>query len=172
MKKILIILIVFYLAFIALMPKVNLYYTLKNRLEQQRIVLTETTLSDHLYALKADELALFYDGIESIVATNVDIIPLGFYNRVKATEVKAAKSLEKMFGFSADVVEIKYMLWHYKSADIYAEGDFGVLEGGFDLAEQKVKVVLEPSASFLKSPLLRQYFKKSDEGYVYESKIK
>ncbi|MCH9812318.1 MAG: hypothetical protein K0U47_00035 [Epsilonproteobacteria bacterium] len=172
MKKFLGIFIIFYIALVALMPKENLYYTLKNRLAQERIMMSEEGIKDQFYALKLDDVALFYDGIESVLVDQADIMVLGVYNTIHLTEVKAAKSLQKMFGFSADSVEIKYVVWNYKEASIYAEGDFGVLRGGLDLMEQKVKLLLEPSAAFLKSPLLRQYFKKSDEGYLYESKIK
>jgi len=171
MKKFLIILTVFYLAFIALMPKENLYYTLLNILKKERVVITQESLSDNLISLKGENISIFYDGIESVAADSFSVLPLLIYNKFEAAGVRASKELKKMFRFSADTVNITYAVWDYKNAHIYAEGDFGTVEGTLDILEQKIKLLLDPSPAFEKSPMLRQYFKKSEEGYIYESKI-
>ncbi len=172
MKKFIIFLTIFYIAFIALMPKENLYYTLKNRLKAERVVLTEDRISDNLIALKGEKVSLFYDGIKSVEADEFSVMALGVYNKIDLLNVGAAKDLKNMFGFSADEVNITYALWHYKKALISASGDFGSIEGTLELSSGVLKLLLDPSLAFEKSPLIRQYFKKSEEGYTYESKIK
>ncbi len=172
MKKILIFLILFYVASIVFMPKENLYFTLKNTLKSEQIGLSEDSLSDNFVSLKALGLVVSYDGIKSLQAKQVIVTPFLFYNKIKAYEVSAASSFKDMFSFSADKLEITYAIWNYKEAKIYAVGDFGELDGVFDLQKKSVRVVLEPSMEFENSPMLRQYFKKSEEGYIYETKIK
>jgi hypothetical protein len=171
MKKFLIVLVVFYLAFIAFMPKENIYYTLLNQLKSERILITQESLSDDLFSLKGEEISIFYDGIESVNADSFSLLPFGIYNKFEAINVRASKELKKMFKYSADKVEIVYAVWDYKRAKIYAEGDFGTIEGELDILGQRVKLLLDPSPSFEKSPIIREYFKKSEEGYSYESKI-
>lgn len=171
MKKFIILFIIFYLALIAFMPKENLYYTLKNRLKSERITLSEENLSDNFILLKGDELLIYYDGIASVAVDKFSVMALGLYNKIEAYNVAPAKDLKSMFNFSADSVKITYAVWDYKSVNIYAEGDFGVINGVFNPLTQMLKVELEPSAAFEKSSVIRQYFKKSDEGYSYESKI-
>jgi len=172
MKKFLIFALIGYLSFIALMPKENLYYTLVNKLKQERVVITQESLSDNLISLKGKNALVFYDGIESIQAEKFTISSYLLFNKVKIFNVSASEDLKKMFGFSADFVKISYVIWNYKSVDISAIGDFGKLRGDINLETMEVKLMLEPSEEFQKSPLLNQYFKKSEEGYIYESKIK
>lgn len=172
MKKFIIFLLIFFIAIIALMPKENLYYTLKNILKSERIVITEERLNDNFISLKGDGISIFYDGIESVQAENFSVTAWGVYNKIDALGVGASKDLKSMFGFSADEIEITYALWNYEEAVIVASGDFGSIDGTFELSSQTLKLLLEPSSAFEKSPLIRQYFKKSEEGYTYESKIK
>lgn len=172
MKKIIIFLGLFYIAFITLMPKENLYYTLQNRLQAERVVLTQEQLSDNLISLQGENMSLFYDGIKSVEVDAFSVMVLGFYNKINALNIEPAKELQKMFGFSADEIEITYALWNYTAADISATGDFGSIEGTFEPFTGTLKLLLEPSLAFEKSSLIRQYFKKGEEGYIYESKIK
>ncbi len=172
MKKFIIFLLIFFIAVITLMPKENLYYTLKNGLKAERIVMTEESLNDNFIALNGKGISIFYDGIESIQAEDFSVMAWGIYNKIDATGVGASKDLKNMFGFSADEVEVTYALWDYNEAKIFASGDFGTIDGVFELSSQTLKLLLEPSSAFEKSPLIRQYFKKSEEGYTYESKIK
>ncbi len=172
MKKVLIFLVVFYLAFVVFMPKENLYFTLKNTLASERIGLSEESLSSNLASLEALGLVVSYDGIESVQVKELLITPFLFYNKIEAYEVSSSSSFKKMFSFSADELLITYAIWNYNEAKIYAVGNFGELNGVFDLQKKSVRIVLEPSMEFENSPMLKQYFKKSEEGYIYETKIK
>ena len=54
---------------------------------------------------------------------------------------------------------------------IYALSTIGEIEGSFNLKTDILKVVLTPNDKF-KTFKYKNYFKKSKEGYVYESRIK
>ena len=171
MKKFLLIFLVFFLAVIAFMPKVNLFYTGLNLLKKERVTVTHESLKDNLVSLVADNVSIFYDGIDSVSVENFSLKPWLLYNKLDATNISAAKELQNMFGFSADKVEVTYAVWDFSKVHIQGEGDFGEVSGTFNLKTMMLKLLLEPSGAFEKSPLLRQYFKKSEEGYTYASKI-
>ncbi len=171
MKKFLLLLAVLYIAIVTLMPKENLYYTLKNRLKDQQITISESNLKDNLISLKADNVIISYDGIESVDVESFSILPLILYNKLTATNVSATDALKSMFKYSADEVVLTYKVWDYRSVDIVANGDFGEIHGSLDIFSGELKLNIEPSLEFEKNSLLRQYFKESDEGYIHESKI-
>ena len=54
---------------------------------------------------------------------------------------------------------------------ISGDGDFGEIDGEIDLGSKRVKINLIPSKDFEKSNFIKQ-FKKTKEGYIYESTIR
>jgi hypothetical protein len=154
------------------MPKENLYYTLKNILKNERVTLTEEILSDNFISLDSSNISLFYDGIDSVKIDSFSVKPLLIYNKIDLENVSASDDLKKMFNFSATSVDITYAIWDFKNINIVAEGDFGEISGSIDIIDQSIKLLLEPTLRFEKSQIINQYFKKSEEGYIYESKIK
>jgi hypothetical protein len=171
MKKFLIVIIVFILGLIAFMPKDNLYFTLKNILKDERVEIVEDSLQNNILALDAQGISLFYDGIDSAKIDGFSLKPYLFYNSLNLENVSPSKDLKKMFNFSASTVDITYAIWDFSHVNIEAEGDFGALTGVIDITTQTIKLLLEPTLRFEKSQFVGEYFKKSDEGYVYESKI-
>ncbi len=171
MKKIILFIVVFYLGFVLFMPKVNLYYTLENFVKKEHVEIKEGTLKDRWIDLDIKDATVFYDGIASLEAKELRISPWLFYNKVTATGVSPTKEIKRMFDASAKKVTLTYSLLAYKTIMIEAEGDFGTLHGTLDVIKQKVHLILEPSAKFKNNTIVRQYFKKEEEGLVYESKL-
>jgi len=169
MKKFLLLLFSFYLALVFLMPKAELYYTLKSYLKPERIVLTQDSVKDRWFDLKVENLKLFYDGIESAQAENLTIAPWLLYNKVNAHNVTAGKDVKKMFDFKADYVTMTYSVIAPFAVKIDAEGNFGKIEGALNLKEMKLKLVCTPEKRFKSSSMFRELFRKTDEGYVHES---
>ncbi len=172
MKKFLLLLTSVYLALVLLMPKVQLYYTLKNILSQERVLLTQASVKDRWFDLKIEGLKLFYDGIESATADEVEMLPWLFFNQLSATDVKAGKDVKKMFDFVADKVVLRHSILHPLAVTIDARGNFGTIKGQLDLKKQKVKLICEPTGRFKRSQAFRELFRKGKEGYLYESNIR
>ncbi len=170
MKKIFLFIILFYVGLVLFMPKINLYYTLENLLQKEHLILEEEVIKDRWFDLDMKGVSVFYEGIASVDVKEIKITPWIFYNHVIATDVTMAKALQKMFHFSASKVELRYSLLDYKNILLKADGDFGVLSGKVDLFAQKMIIIVEPSARFKKSDMMR-YFKKTEEGWTYESKF-
>ena len=108
MKKFLLILFSFYLALVFLMPKTELYYTLKSFLAPQHVILTQERVKDRWFDLKIENLKLLYDGIESAQAEQVEVLPWLFFNRISAENVRAGKDVRKMFDFNAAQITVTH----------------------------------------------------------------
>ncbi len=171
MKKFLLVLLFFYLGFVLFMPKINLYYTLENFAKKEHVEIKEGVLKDRWWDLKIDEAKVYYDGISSFVAAHATIVPWIVYNRVHLSDVRPSKELERILRVHAKSVILTHSLLDYKHLLIEAEGDFGLLHGTLDLMARQVKLILEPSEKFKNHSMVRQYFKKGEEGLVYESKL-
>ncbi|RUM68072.1 MAG: hypothetical protein DSZ05_01685 [Sulfurospirillum sp.] len=172
MKKFLLLLGSFYLAIVLLMPKTELYYTLKSFLVPQQVVLTQKSVKDRWFDLKIEGMKLFYDGIESAEAEQVEVLPWLFFNRISAQNVRAGKDVRKMFDFNADQVTVTHSVIAPMEAKISAHGNFGTVEGAFYLKEGKLKLICQPTKMFQSSSMFRELFKKTGEGYVHESIIR
>ncbi len=172
MKKFLLLLFSLYLALVFLMPKVELWYTLKHYLQPQRIVLTQKSVKDMLWALKIEDMTLLYDGIESARAEKVTVIPWLFYNAVKVENLSAGKDVRKMFDFKAENLDLTYSVVSPFRVNVEAEGNFGTIHGALFLKTGRLKLVCEPTPRFKSSTMFREMFRKTDEGYVHESSIR
>ena len=171
MKKILLFIAIFYLGFVLFMPKINLYYTLENFAKKEHVVIKEGAIKDRWIDLEIKDATVFYDGIASLEAKEIDMLPWIFYNKITLTDVSPSKTLKSMFDAKADEVTLTYSVLSYKTIMIAAHGDFGELVGTLDVMAQKIHLVLSPSEKFKNHQIVRQYFKKQEEGLVYESKL-
>jgi hypothetical protein len=170
-KKILLVFIVFLLGVILFMPKVNLYYTLENILQKEHIIIKEGALKDRWIQLDITDAVVFYDGIASVEVSSITVMPWLLYHKVTMEDVRPTPEIARMFDAKANRVIMTYSVWDYKHIMIEAEGDFGLLHGRLDVLAQKIYLLLEPSETFKNNALVRQYFKKQEEGLVYESKL-
>jgi len=171
MKKILLVFVVFLLGVILFMPKVNLYYTLENFLKKEHIVIKEGSLKDRWVDLSIKDAVVFYDGIASVEASSITVLPWLLYHKVTMQDVHPTPDIARMFDANAQRVTMTHSVLDYKHIMIEAEGDFGLLHGTLDVMEQKIHLVLEVSELFKNNALVKQYFKKQEEGLVYESKL-
>ena len=160
-----------YVGLVLFMPKVNLYYTLENFAKKELIEIKEGSLKDRWLDLDIKEAVVSYDGIASVQADEVKISPWIFYNKVTALGVAPTKEVEKLFDARADEVILTYSVLDYKHIMISAHGNFGEIEGTLDMFAQKMRLILDPSEKFKNNTLVKQYFKKEEEGLVYESKL-
>lgn len=171
MKKILLFIMIFYVGIVLFMPKINLYYTLEGFLKKEHVEIKEGVLKDRWIDLEIKDATIFYDGIASVHVEQLTLSPWLFYDSAKAINIKPTKEIQKMFNVHADRVSCRYSVLDYKHIMIEAAGDFGTVHGSVNIMAQKVRLILEPSAKFAHHDIVRNYFKKEEEGLVYESKL-
>ncbi|RUM67674.1 MAG: hypothetical protein DSZ06_00720 [Sulfurospirillum sp.] len=171
MKKILIAIVSFLVAVVLFMPKVNLFYTLEELLKKEHVEIVVDSIKDRWIDLVLKDATVFYDKIESVKAKEIDIKPWLVYNVIEAKDITMAKGLQSILNFKIDEAKISHSILHYKSLNIEASGDFGSLSGEVDLLKRSVHILLQPTRRFERSQVARDYFKKSKEGLIYESKF-
>ncbi len=172
MKKILIFILVFFGSIIVFMPKINLYNTLEKFLKDERILIKEQKISDNFISLDIEGATLFYDGIKSLEIGSLNVKPWLITNEIILTDIKPSAVIKKQLDVKADNIKISYSLWDHENVKIFAEGDFGEINGNFEVLSGKLHLVLDASKKFVNNSFVRQNFKKSEEGLVYEQIIK
>jgi hypothetical protein len=171
MKKVFLLIVSFLVGVIIFMPKENLLYTLGKELKKDNIEIVSDEIRDRLIDLDMKNVLLIYDGIEALRIKEIDIKPWMLYNKIEAFDIAPSKSLSNMLNIKAKHLTIIQSIIDMKKAHISGDGDFGVIEGEIDLGKRVIKIILHPKSSFKNSQLLRDYFKKGKEGYIYESKF-
>ncbi len=171
MKKIVLIFLSLFLAIVFLMPKVNLYYTLKQFAQQEKVTIIQKDLQDRWFDLKVTDADIFYDGINSAHVGTLKILPWIFYNKISALDVESGKDIKKMFDFKAQSVSVVLSILNPFVAKIDASGNFGKVYGTLNLKKGKLKLICEPSNKFKHSQAFREVFRKTKEGYVHESNL-
>ncbi len=172
MKKILIFILVFFGSIIIFMPKINLYNTLEKFLKDERILIKEKKISDNLISLDIEDATLFYDGIKSLDIGSLKVKPWLITNEIILTNIKPSTVIKKQLDVQVDNIKINYSVWNYENVEIFADGNFGEINGNFEILNGKLHLVLNANKKFANNSLVRQNFKKSKEGLVYEQIIK
>ena len=170
MKKILLSLLSFLVGVVIFMPKEQLYYSALRYLQKERLSIKADAVRDRLFWLEIKDAKIYYDGIESIDAKEIKIKPWLFYNSVVIEEAKSADELRGVMELNAKSVELTHSLLNYKSLFLRADGSFGKASGKIDLFARDINITLQPSNSFKESQL-SGYFKKSKEGWRYDTKF-
>jgi len=171
MKKSLTLFLVIYLSFIFFMPKEELLYTGLNIAQKQKIQISIKEQKDLGFYQSLEELLLSYDSSKYVMSDSATILPLLVYNQVSFSLVRATPSFKAILPFTADSIKVVYHIFTPLKLSISGDGDFGEIDGEFDVITQKLKIILTPSKDFEKSNFIKQ-FKKTKEGYIYESIIR
>ena len=169
MKKILLAILLLIVGLVLFMPKVNLFYALGDLMKKELVQIQQKSIKDRWVDLQLLDATVFYDKIESIKAKEIDIKPWLLYNKITLKEIKPSSSIKRFFNFKANSAVITHSILDYKKAHIEADGDFGEISGEADLIARKIHLLLKPTKRFEKNQVVRDYFKKTKEGYVYES---
>ncbi len=172
MKKILLFLLVFYFALIVLMPKVNLYYTLEDILKKELIEFEQKSISDRLFFLKIKDMKLFYDKAKVADIKDVTVFPYIFYNKILIKDLQPLDAIKNIFNYDIKEIDLTYHLFNLSKILIEANSSFGKISGSFDLKSKKLYLNLKPTKQFEGDQNLNRVFKKSKDGYIYESYIR
>jgi hypothetical protein len=154
------------------MPKLNLFYTMEDFLQKQMVVIDSENKSDRWYSLHLDNSSVIYDGIKFVKVEDLDLLPWLVFNKITATNIMPSDDVKGMFNYKATKATITHSVIKPFIVDINSEGDFGSIVGTFNLKDQKLHLVLSPSERFKNDSFMRQNFRKTEEGFIYESIIK
>jgi hypothetical protein len=170
MKNILLYLFVGIVAFIYFLPRYNLYFELENYLSTQKIIISNEQLDDSGFSLYISEGKLYFGDLHVADLDNAEIDTWLFYNRLEAQGVHISDAMNQVASGSIENLSLTQNIFNPLHVSIEAEGDFGTLQGGVDLLDQHLVLLLEPSQMLTKlNPFWLNRFKKTEEGYRFET---
>ncbi len=171
MKKFLTLIFSLYLATLLFAPKEELLYTGLNQLNKQKINFEIEDVSDYGLLANMKEIKLFYDGDKVLNIKDIKVLPLLFFNYIVATNISIAKNYKSMIDIKILQSKITHNIIKPFILNIDAITTIGRFSGNFDIKNKKLKLLLKPNKNF-NDFKYKRYFKKSKEGYIYESNIK
>ncbi|XPV67453.1 MAG: hypothetical protein ACNI25_09005 [Halarcobacter sp.] len=164
--------LVFLLAFLVFLPKVELFNLLEKNLEKNSIIISNEIKKDKYISLQVKDSTIYFEKIKSAYIENIDIFTLLFYSKIEFKNILVAKEFQNFLPQKISNITIKHSIIDFKTAYIKASGDFGSLNGNVDILNRKLVAILEPS-SIMKSKYrnLLSQFKLKDGKYYYEQRF-
>lgn len=167
--KFIVLLFVFVLALFLFFPKKSAYYFLENKLEQNKIVVSDETLTEGLNYLKIADSKIYFEGINIAKVSEVKLSTTLVNTQVQIKDIKILDSFKQHFPSPINEAFINYSVIDFKKAYFKANGVFGSLDGEIDIFNRVVKLKLKASSRMRSSYSRILRMMKSQNGeYTYE----
>lgn len=148
------------------MPKKELYYLLEKRLSEQNIVISGETLQEDLFGFTVKHPTLYLGGAPVAAAKEVSLWSLWIYTKVNLFDLQIAKGLPSEL--SAEKVSAVHSIGSPFEVRLVGESSLGALRGKIQL---KARMIHLDIAKGGENKALARYLKKSEKGWVYESRF-
>ena len=164
-KKILLPLLVGYVAFLIFMPKTELYYMLEDELAKNDITLNEKSIEEGWFSLTVKEITLYAKGVQVATIEELSYFTLFFYNTAELRMLEVDDLLKSKVPAKTTELVLTHNLFSPLTVGIDANGTFGVIEGELQLGDNTVHLnFVEEKEIDMILPLL----KKDEKGRYYE----
>jgi hypothetical protein len=165
--------VLFFYIVILFLPKENFYFFLEHKLFKDNIVLSNESLKDVGGILQINDVFVTSAGDEIAQIDEITILPFILYNEVDVKNLHLAKRFEGALPSKIDEASFKATLFYPIKIWIKLKGDFGDIDGSYNVYSKTVRLVLKPQENFKqKYPLIYAKFQNIDGELVYESSLK
>jgi hypothetical protein len=155
------------------LPKENFYFLLEHKLSENNIVLNNESLKDFGGVLRINGALAVYGGDEIAQIDKITVLPFILYNEVSMKDLHFAKKLQTMFPGKIDEASLKATLFYPIKIWIKLKGDFGDIDGSYNIYSKTIRLVLKPQEdSRQKYPLIYANFQNIDGELVHESSLR
>lgn len=165
-KKILIAVVLFWLAFLLFMPKVHLYYLMEKVVVKQGVKINESVIEEKPFGLALSGVQVYYRGIPVVKIEKIDLMTLLLYNRLSATHFTLDALLKEKFPASLERAVLSYSVIDPLHIRISGAGNFGTFTGKYDLRSRKVHIDIAPGKQI---GSVANLLHKGKKGYYYET---
>jgi hypothetical protein len=151
-------------------PKVNIYYLAEKYLEKSDVVIGSEYVVDNGFSLTLNDAKVFVKSIKSANISQSDIKFFILYNSIDMHDIKLSKALKSFIPLHIEDAEVKYFIFNPLNLKIYAEGEFGKVDGYFNLKDRLIHLNLKPSKLMLRdnANTLRNFKREKDGEFSYE----
>lgn len=164
-KKIVVGFFVILIAFLAFMPKVELYYLLEKELVKYDVKINEKSIEEGIFSLTLNNVSIFAKGIHIADIDKIEVISFLVYNNIVINNIVFDELLKGQAPKKIDYINILHSVEDIMNIVIDANGTLGTVSGGVDLNKQKVRVNFS-SINELRN--IQSFLKKDKKGWYYE----
>lgn len=170
MKKL--VLIIFYIvlfleSLVFFIPKDRAVFYLEDTLKQKLINISQESIEDKGFLLKAKEVNINYDRLDVASIKDLKLYTFLFFNSLKLKDIKL-KSISMMVPKKIYSANLHWSIFNPIYVKIEVDGEFGNAKGYIDLIHKKLSLLIKPSKLFLRG--YRQtirMLKKEKSGYRF-----
>jgi hypothetical protein len=160
----------FVLALIYFVPKQSAYYAAEKEARKYKVVLSGEEIVENAFSLELNHSSFSYSSIESATIGSLNVKLFGLYNAISASDIRLSSVAKAFVPLRIDEMKVTYGVFDPLNALFSARGEFGALEGKFNLKDRNVSVILKPSPLMSsKYQNTMREFKKNEKGeYEYD----
>jgi hypothetical protein len=163
---------IFILSMLTFLPKDSIYYFAEQSLSKNDVVISNEKITKKIFGLNIANGTVTYGNIETLEFENMDMLILGFYNKISISSITNRVFLDSFLPNKTKNVKITYSIFHPLSVILEAQGGFGELNGTFDIFNKMVKIRLKPSDIMNKEYDFMLSKMKNENGvFTYEQKL-
>lgn len=163
--------ILFFILLIIGLPKQNIYYFIEHKLIDENIQLVNERIDDNLFSLSLGSIDILYNQINVAQVEKISISPYLFLNTIEVKAIEINEIFANAMPSKIENIKIVYSLFNPLSVELYASGNFGIIEGDIGIFTGLLIAKIQISDSFKnKFSILSQNKNiiKTEKGYVYE----
>ena len=164
-KKIFLGIFVIWFAFLAFMPKTELYYLLEKELVKYDVKLNEETIKEGIFSLELNGVKLFAKGIPIANIKKIEIMTLLGYTTFRIENIVFDELLATKAPKKIENIDIVHSILDVTHITINSNGTLGAVNGNVALVQRKVRVDFPKSKEIYK---IRNFLKKDKKGWYYE----
>lgn len=167
-KRVFLIAVLVWGAFILFAPKRELYYLLEQRLQKEGIVLSQERIRETPLGLQIKEAKLYYKGIQLGTVNEAAFWTLLFFTEIDVEGFRSSPGLRKVLDLQLSKARFRHSLLHPMTLAIDAEGNFGLVSGTMDLRTRQLRL------RWLRTGEMKgllPYLKRNGKEWYYEQKF-
>lgn len=165
-RNIIILLIVLPLLVLFFMPKKELYYLLEKRLFAQNIVISGEKLQENLFGLTVKHPTFYLGGASVATAKEISLWSILFYSRVNFHDLQIAQGLPAEL--KSDLIYATHSIVSPLKVHLVGKSTLGTMEGDLQMKARTMYLNIANDGAI---GGFSKYLKKSEKGWVYESKF-
>ena len=164
-KNILLVIVTFWFALLLFMPKIDLYYTLENKLIKKGIETNEKSVKEGVFSLVLEEADTYVQGIKVVRLNEVNIFTLLFYSKIHVSGVSIDDSLKSFMPGTVDNAVATHSVLSPFKVFVRLNGSFGLADGIVNLKSKKMRLNFKDSK---KLNGIKKQLRKDEKGWYYE----
>ena len=162
--------IFFMLAIMYFTPKDSIYFSFEEKLKHLDVVISSEQVEDSGFTLNITDADLSFKSISSAKINQSSITVFALYNSVSLKGITLSSTAKSFAPLNIESVNVVYSIVNPLNASIKAVGEFGELEGEFNIVDSSLHLELKPSQKMLKNyqSSLRKLSKTENGEFVYD----